>query len=349
MKITRALGIAIAVAVLAATPVAALAQGQIVTQPDWLRKPSQEDLYRVIPAEAARRGLDGTATIACLVNVDGALYDCKVATENPPGVGFGPAGLALAPAFQMRPMTRDGKAVAGGTVRIPINWKWGGGRGLPSGPPLLGQVAWRAAPTLDQVLASYPKRAREEAKSGRVQLMCTYTAEGRLKSCETTIQEPRAYGFADAAKTLAQYFQGPPLDEDVKGKKILATVMVTYASETLSGGKRVGKPKWVGLPTADAMAHSYPPAAFDKRLTGRVTLACVVQQSGGVGDCTVAGEDPDGQGFGEAALKMAPAFKMSIWTDEGLPTVGGEIRIPIRYQVAEAPADDAGLPPAPKP
>jgi protein TonB len=39
------------------------------------------------------------------------------------GAGFGDAALGLSSLFHMRPMTKDGRPVSGGTVRIPIMFR----------------------------------------------------------------------------------------------------------------------------------------------------------------------------------------------------------------------------------
>jgi TonB family protein len=94
----------------------------IITVPDWIRKPTFADLVRVYPAGALRREIDGMAMTSCKVAVGGTLTDCQVLEEAPAGVGFGKAALELMPKFLMRPMTRDGQPVEGGTVRIPIRF-----------------------------------------------------------------------------------------------------------------------------------------------------------------------------------------------------------------------------------
>jgi len=102
----------------------------IVTMPDWASKPSGEDLAEYYPKAAAASRTPGVATISCAIDAEGALVNCTVAAETPPDQGFGAAALKMAPKFKMRPMTRDGKPVAGGTVRIPINFA------LPKQPTL---------------------------------------------------------------------------------------------------------------------------------------------------------------------------------------------------------------------
>jgi TonB family protein len=125
--------LALAAAAAAAPSGGTPAAPTLVTMPDWASKPNGEDLAEFYPKAAAASGTPGSATISCKIDVEGALMDCAVLTETPSDQGFGAAALKMAAKFKMRPMTRDGKPVAGGTVRIPINFA------LPK-PPSLEQA-----------------------------------------------------------------------------------------------------------------------------------------------------------------------------------------------------------------
>jgi len=110
----------------AAPPPAAAAHAplrpSLITQPDWLAKPSGQDMAELYPKEAAQNRVEGSALLSCDVDATGALVNCAASAETPPGAGFGAAVLALAPKFRMRPMAKDGVPVSGGHVRIPIRF-----------------------------------------------------------------------------------------------------------------------------------------------------------------------------------------------------------------------------------
>jgi protein TonB len=91
-------------------------------------------------------------------------------------------------------------------------------------------------------------------------------------------------------------------------------------------------PSWIRTPAAEELAAAFPQAAREAKISsGRGVVDCKVQVGGGFGDCVVASEEPAGLGFGAAALKLAPAFALSSWTEDGRPLDGARLQLPIRF------------------
>lgn len=109
----------------AAAPLALPARppAPVISQPEWQRRPSAEDLARLYPSRAAQQGKSGRATLRCRVKGDGTLEACVIRSETPVGLMFGEQALKLAPLFKMPPQARNGEPVAGMDVFVPIIFK----------------------------------------------------------------------------------------------------------------------------------------------------------------------------------------------------------------------------------
>jgi len=87
-------------------------------KPDWLERPTVDDMEWAYPAHAQRKEIDGKAVINCRVGYDGLLRECKIVSEAPLGEDFGVAALALSQKFRMIPP--DAGAASLPDVTIPV-------------------------------------------------------------------------------------------------------------------------------------------------------------------------------------------------------------------------------------
>lgn len=123
-------------------PAGSEAHARVVVSPKWAKAPNGEDFANLYPPVALRAGLSGSVTLECLVRLDGHLDPCRVANEDPIGVGFAEATLKMISKFSMHPGTVDGTPVDNAAVRFTVKWQLppGYGPNPEQPPPTLGEA-----------------------------------------------------------------------------------------------------------------------------------------------------------------------------------------------------------------
>ena len=317
------------------------------TDPDWLKKPTIDELLAVFPTKADGRA--GKATIVCILKTDGLLRACKVAEESPPGYGFGEAALLLTPSFLMKPAMRDGQPVED-EVSIPVNFGESNAGG--SGPPIrvVTTPAWDKTPTVSEILAELNKKVGDKFADGKVVFQCTVTKRtGRLSDCVVINSAASMAGFTGAARALTSKFEVnkealAKVKEEVRVN--LAFSFPDMQSDTWSKRYLV-HPVWLNTVSPDPNQPLFPEEAAKAGLkTGKATVDCVLAPGGALTQCEVVSESTPGMGFGALAVRIAQVFVANPWTEDGLPADGAHVRMPIRMDYTP-PAE--GAPPAEPP
>jgi TonB family protein len=117
----------------------------------------------------------------------------------------------------------------------------------------------------------------------------------------------------------------PPEDaEDAAPGEASAPPMIT-------GPFELSDPRWINRPSSRDVARYYPRRALNAGRSGHVVLDCVANSNGRL-DCSVASEDPNGYGFGQAALSIARGMRVAATLPDGRSVAGGHLRVPLTFR-----------------
>lgn len=98
------------------------ARDPVIRNPEWIRRPTGDQLMSAYPDRAIAAGVTGSATLSCGVRADGTMTGCSVVSETPGGYGFGRAAQSLSRYFRISPRTVDGQAVEGSRVTVNLRF-----------------------------------------------------------------------------------------------------------------------------------------------------------------------------------------------------------------------------------
>jgi TonB family protein len=195
-------------------------------------------------------------------------------------------------------------------------------------------VEWTQAPSVSDIAAAYPPRAKAAGVGGTVTLTCEMGRDGHPRDCAALTETPSGYGFGAAARKLAETLKAD--DPSMIHQNIY--LPMTFDAGVLTGAATVTKPTWTALPSADDLNATFPKTQNGVNQV-RVVLGCTVEAGGSLGGCSVADETPAGQGYGAGALALASKFRLAPLSTDGAPTVGAHIKLPIRYELTPVKAN----------
>jgi TonB family protein len=321
----------------------------VVTNPDWLKKPTFDQMMAVFPSKA--NGVSGKAVIKCIVKTDGLLRACTVESEKPEARGFGEAALLLAPTFLFKPRLRDGQPEEA-WVTIPIKFGETNSGASGSSITVVTTPAWDKTPTIQEILDELDKKVGDKFAEGRVVFQCTVSRKtGHLSDCITINSSPGMAGFTPAARALTSKFEVDKNYLAAAKNEVRVNLAFSFPDmQSQAWSKRyLLHPVWLRTISPDPNQPVFPEEAAKAGLkTGSATVDCVLAATGALSNCSVLSESNPGLGFGETAMRIAEAFVANPWTEDGLPADGAHVKMPIRMNY-EPPAEAPPAAPAPTP
>lgn len=93
--------------------------------------------------------------------------------------------------------------------------------------------------------------------------------------------------------------------------------------------------QWLKKPTGEDFARNYPADAARNGIAGASVLCCTPQNDGSI-QCKTNAELPADSGFGDAAVKVSRAFRMSASEVQAWRSRGEPVRVPITFLAGDA-------------
>jgi TonB family protein len=332
------------------------------------------DWVAIWPKGAYAANKQGRVTLSCLIDVHGLAESCRVAAETPPGQGFGKAALEMRTTFKLKPaLGPDGQPVAkvmninvefhqpdfqfdqaelarqrwyidhtAGASLTPMDLPYQHNRLEMKGVTMVDNPVWSAAASFDDLAAAYPAKAGglEGYGVAHCQVVRTGAEAGALKSCTVIKEDPHGHDFGRAAVALAAKFRLSPaaLPSAPPGDPLWVDVPVRFPPAADANDRTVRAPVWLtNINAATAGPSLFPLKALEQGLkTGRGTARCTVGPDGALTDCAPDAAQPEGMGFSEAVVKLAPMMKVNLWSADGAPVRGGVVRLPFDFRLPGA-------------
>jgi protein TonB len=88
----------------------------------WTSRPTARRIADLYPDAAARQGVGGRVELNCTVTPSLGLA-CGIASETPPGLGFGRAALSVSNSYRVAPALSDGGGAVGTRTRIAVQFQ----------------------------------------------------------------------------------------------------------------------------------------------------------------------------------------------------------------------------------
>jgi TonB family protein len=175
---------------------------------------------------------------------------------------------------------------------------------------------------------NYPEVAAAQTVEGRARIEC-FVELDTTTTCRVMEETPAGWGFGVAALEIARSFRVAPATVNgvpTRGGRIRRTIRFVLPENR---GRRAAAgsdamslempeldlPAWDEAPNFYAVLDAYPAEARRDRTEGRAILSCTTRADRRL-NCRNQAEMPAGRGFGPAALRLAPQFRIAEGQDE---------------------------------
>jgi TonB family protein len=169
--------------------------------------------------------------------------------------------------------------------------------------------------------ARWPRDANGKLIFGKVTLDCGIDADGHASDCRAQSSDPTNPALEKAVQTLTPFYTAKD-----RGKTRRPLVLsLTYDTP----------PSWLHKPSPAFLGYAIPLSAWANPEGGAATIKCLVNKQGLAQDCQVLEEEPEGAGFGGAALSLAPTLLFKPATANGQP-VEAEVSVPVNFRLGKS-------------
>jgi TonB family protein len=216
----------------------------------------------------------------------------------------------------------------------------------------------------------WPEKAYRDGVGGHVVLRCDVDRHGVAERCQVVSETPPNKGFGAAALALRPTFRLTPAAGPDGPTDSVMTIAVDFpmpkpqidggaanGSDATSGPLSAGggadlprfggpeplrhnislldDPVWASTVSYEDLLRAYP--AQGRGAEGYAVAHCQVHPGGALADCQIIREDPEGRGFGKAALGLAARFRVAPEWSSAPKHADVWVDIPIRFPPPGAP------------
>lgn len=290
-------------------------EGRLIVRPVSIGRPVLRDAMRATM-------LSGYADIEFTVGADGKASDIRVAQESAREIGYGAEGVRLVRGATWPTEWRGRTAPYEARYRVIFPPGRAGGAAIA---PLA-----ISSPTLTPEILALRRNAV-------VTMLVRVNEDGSVASADIVSADVQNAAVNAEAMRVALGARFPPNPGGFGYETELLVrfdVLSALGQEEAPAGPSVSLSEvpFAQRPSASDYDRHYPRRARRAGVEGRVELSCNVRRDRRL-DCNLVSEDPPGQGFANAAMRIARSFRAEAQFPDGRSTAGAHVRVPLVFRL----------------